>query len=159
VEQYNIREAAEKDIKAIFDLSNTPNVRNASFRSAPLSWEEHVAWFYRVLANPECIFLVADNAGQIGGQIRLNREDAQTVVSISVDPGFQGLGIGSSLYRAALAEARKKWPLAEVVARIKKTNSASITFFKKLGFIPASEELICGEQALVMVSTTKDEKK
>jgi ribosomal protein S18 acetylase RimI-like enzyme len=98
-------------------------------------------------------------AGQLAGQVRMSREDAQAVVSISVDPRFQGLGIGSSLYRAALADVRERWQIAKIVARIRKSNTASVAFFKKLGFIPAFEELICGEQALVMVSIVKDKRK
>ena len=157
--EIRIRQVNDGDIKGIFELSNQPSVRDSSFHGAAISWPEHVRWFLSVTTNPLCGFYVAEKDGMLAGQIRLFSEGHRVIVSISVDPRFRGMGVGASLYHAALDDFRRRWPVRQVIAKIKKRNAHSVAFFKKLGFVLASEELINGEPALVMLDTFTDKER
>jgi ribosomal protein S18 acetylase RimI-like enzyme len=109
-----VRKAGPSDIRSIFELANLSSVRDASFRSAPIKWEEHVSWFQAALADPLCGFYVADTGRLLAGQVRFSREGEQAVVSISVNPGFRGKGVGASLYHQGLAHFRLQHPVEAV---------------------------------------------
>jgi len=147
-----VREVGQLDLRGIFELSNHPSVRDASFRGAPISWQEHVRWFAAMMRDPLCGFYVAESEGRIAGQVRFRQEGARTIVSISIAPCFRGRGVGAELYRRALAAFRSHHHASEVVARIKERNTEAIAFFRKLGFVFAATEWIGGEEAVVMVS-------
>ena len=147
----NVRKALPSDLHPIFELANQSSVREASFRRAPINWEEHVRWFPAMITDPLCGFYVAEIAGSMAGQLRFNRDGDQAVVSISVDPRFRGKGVGAALYSQGLADFRLRHPVRKIIAKIKKRNGQSIAFFQRLGFVDSSCERINDEEAVIMV--------
>lgn len=146
------RETGPRDVKGIFELSNRPSVRQASFNRAPITWSEHRTWFEKTRREPLCGFYVMEIDGALAGQIRFCSEGTLATVSISVDPRYRGRGVGASLYRQALTAFRALHPVNEVVAKIRKENTESAAFFKRLGFAFHSFEWIDGQEAIVMRS-------
>ena len=143
-------------MKGIFELSNHPSVRQASFNREPITWSEHCAWFDRMRRDPSCGFYVMEIEGALAGQIRFCAEGTLATVSISVDPRYRGRGVGASLYRQALTAFRALHPVNGVVAKIRKENTESAAFFKGLGFAFHSFEWINGQAAIVMRSNPED---
>ena len=144
------REAGPQDVRGIFELSNHPSVRQASFNRSPITWSEHCEWFDRTRREPLCGFYVMEIGGALAGQIRFRSEGTLATVSISIDPRHRGKGVGASLYHQALAAFRARHPVSEVVAKIRKENTGSAAFFSGLGFAVHSIEWINGQEAIVM---------
>lgn len=138
-------------MRAIFELSNTPSVRDSSFHPELIPWEDHVRWFEQARSDPESGFYVVEIDGVVAGQVRFNREGESTIVSISVGSSFRGRGIGDILYRDALTEYRRRCPVTKVEAKIRKGNVQSIAFFNKLGFIYARDEIVNDIESVVLV--------
>ena len=140
-EKIRIRPAGEGDVRPTFDLSNEPLVRTNSIHAEPISWDGHVAWFRKTLADPLVRFYVAETAeGEFAGQVRFRRENGDWVVSISVAPGFRGRGVG----RAILEEAMRHSGLRGFAALIRDGNAASRKMFAACGFRLFGETAIGG---------------
>lgn len=126
-----VRRAEDRDMRAVFELSNDPIVRTNSIHSEPIAWETHVAWFNRAITDPDVAFFVAETeAGKLVGQIRFNRRGGDWVVSISIDSAYRGRG----LTKALLLEAMSHIPQAAFVAEIATSNTASLRLFASVGF-------------------------
>jgi RimJ/RimL family protein N-acetyltransferase len=149
-ERFCVRKVHNDDLRAVFELSNAPSVRESSFHPALIPWEDHFRWFEKVRADPECGYYVAEINGVVAGQVRFKREGEAAIVSISVGPAFRGRGIGDRLYREAFADYRLGHPVARIEARIRKDNAPSAVFFRKLGFFCMGEAIFNGMESQIL---------
>ena len=130
-EKLNIRPADRDDIKKIFDLSNDPAVRKASFNSAPIIWEEHCAWFERQLSSRNSYFyIVEDNEKNFIAQVRFSTADSENKISISMSPDFRSKGLAGEIIR----KTSLKTGLRCIAAYIKPDNIPSLKSFIKAGY-------------------------
>ena len=149
-EKISIRRAEPLDIRAVFELSNDPVVRANSIHPEPISWETHVAWFNKSIADPAVIFFVAEDArGSFVGQIRFNRRGEHWIVSISIATEFRGQGLSAALLRDAMAQI----PDGSFIAEIASGNEASKRLFASAGFVEdASLNPPTGFQSFIKVN-------
>ena len=147
----SVRKALSSDLRPIFELSNQPSVRDSSFNSDPIAWADHVRWFAEATTDSNCGFYIAEIGGALAGQLRFNRQEEQAVVSISVDARFRGEGVGVALFQQGLADFMLTHPVQKIIAKIKKRNKPSITFFQRLGFSISSSERVDEEESVTMV--------
>lgn len=130
-----LRPACEKDCKLLWEWVNDPLVRNCSFNSDPISWEEHVKWFNKKLYDPNCfIFIAEDQNGIPVGQIRFDINDEQAEVGLSIDKCWRGLGYGTLLIRYGVKEMFQNTTIKSIHAFIKPCNIGSIKSFERAGF-------------------------
>lgn len=57
-----LKAATEKDINLLFEWTNDPSVRQNSFNSAPIPFEDHQRWFHRVLNDPNTFLYILYDA-------------------------------------------------------------------------------------------------
>lgn len=131
-----IRKAVPSDGKQILNLSDNPTIRKLSFQTKPITESEHSKWFKEKISDKNCLYFVAVLPDVIAGQMRLDIKDTEATISISINPQYQGYGIGTTLFKKGTETLRNKHPsVKEITALIKKENRVSQLFFEKIGFI------------------------
>jgi UDP-2,4-diacetamido-2,4,6-trideoxy-beta-L-altropyranose hydrolase len=130
----SIREALPEDCGQVWLLSNNRGVRENSFNSEPISFENHILWYKEKLVSPDVAFYVSDLHGVVGGQVRYDRKNDAAEISFSVAPAFRGRGLGKALIKDTIGQACNKLMVDRVFGLVKGFNHASIRAFLALGF-------------------------
>lgn len=144
-----LREAREEDCILIWQWSNDPDVRVASFSSGEILWEEHVEWFRQKMEDPHHIFLVAIDERNIPiGQARFGIEGIEATLSVSVAPEHRRKGYGRDLVDLSCRHLFRTTDIQVVHAYVKPGNLTSAQFFKNAGFLELRPTSIRGQMAL-----------
>jgi UDP-2,4-diacetamido-2,4,6-trideoxy-beta-L-altropyranose hydrolase len=129
-----LRRADAADSERIWQWSNDPAVRAASFRSEPIPWEDHCRWFDARLRDPGTSFYIADLHGPVG-QVRFQAETPEVaLISMSLGPAARGRGLGSALILAGCERFFAETTASQIRALIKLENVASLRAFSRAGF-------------------------
>ena len=151
------RPAQPADSQLYFDWANDPDTRRQSFNSDPISWEMHMAWFTRKLADPNALLLIFENeAGEPVGQVRFERTSVadqadELIIGVSVDKRQRGKGLSSQLIGLGCAVCREQWGTVTIHAYIKPDNQASVRTFERAGFKLSGESGKFGVPSLVYI--------
>jgi RimJ/RimL family protein N-acetyltransferase len=78
------------------------------------------------------------------GQVRIDKNEKEIVIGISIDEKFRGKSLGSEMLLQSTDDYLKKHSNSTITAYIKTENKASLAIFKKAGF---SNEELTTEQA------------
>ena len=89
---------------------------------------EHLEWFARKLASPECEFLIGEKDGQRVGFLRMDRRGDEWEVSILVAPGRRSNGCGKAMLNALVRGSRR------FVAEVLPANERSHELFQSCGW-------------------------
>lgn len=122
-----------KEKELVFKLQCKNNVRIYFNNPSVPTWDEHSAWFDRTIIKNDCFLYSIIVESQFVGYLRLDLKiiDKTALVSIIVDPEFQGQGIATG----ALINCSLIHPEFDLFAEIKDENIASIKSFSKAGFV------------------------
>lgn len=130
-----LRDIETTDMDLLFKWANDPTVRQNAFNTEPIPYENHRAWFARMLADKDIEqYILCD--GEIPlGQIRLNVEDDKAVIDYSIDKEWRGKGLGVRMVLMAEEELKnKKTDVIYSMAQVKYENTASARVFEKCGY-------------------------
>lgn len=130
-----LRRATMDDMDLLFKWANNPDVRKNAFNTEPIPYENHVAWFNKMMLNNSVIqYILCENDKELG-QIRLNIENKAGVISYSVDESFRGKGFGTKML-AMIEEiiVLKKIQVSTLIGQVKYENKASAKAFVKNGY-------------------------
>lgn len=134
---------AEADLPGIVEIYNdTAAHSTANFDTAPVSVDARRAWFGQFAPVGPYRLVVARRAGQVLGYASSQRYRdhpafAETVeISVALDPGCRGQGLGTALYRELLGALAGE-PVHVVLAGIALPNEASVALHRKFGFTEA----------------------
>jgi RimJ/RimL family protein N-acetyltransferase len=132
-----LRPAVGADSDTILAWNRIPGVRRHFHNPSPPTADEHAAWFAASLRDPERMLNVIELDRQPVGVLRLDRigtvgESARDgfLVSILVDPKFEGRGVA----KAALRAARRLMAGQRLVAEVTDANVASRRAFEASGY-------------------------
>lgn len=91
-----LRRAEAKDSDDLFAWVNDPVTRQASFNSAPISYEQHQEWFCRSMKDPNrLIFVAADEQCDSIGAVRIDKLNADVAeFDINLSPAMRGKDTG-----------------------------------------------------------------
>lgn len=152
-----LRLASQEDCRRLWEWANDPDVRNFSFSSEAILWEDHVRWFNLKLNDSNCITYIALNKqGSAIGQIRydqINQKDA--IISLIVDKEYRHQGYGTKLILLGSHEIFTITNIQTLHAYIKPTNFASRQAFIKAGFQDMGSSTINGNLAILLVQSQK----
>lgn len=137
------RPVSTEDLNLVYEWRNYPEIVALSASGSKVTWEEHVAWFSNLLANPDKLLLIIEDDGRPIGQVRFDKVECDALImGIYLVPSMVGQGRGKSLIKSACAYAKTKWPnLCFIKAEIRKENIRSQRAFAKAGFKCNSIEL------------------
>lgn len=130
-----LRPATLEDSHTLWSWRNDPATRAASRQGKVIAWDTHTDWFARTLADPGRVLWVAHLQGCRVGVIRFDAmADGRQEVSLYLDPGLHGLGLGAALLSAGeLALAQRLGP-TEVHAEVLPDNPTSQRLFQAAGY-------------------------
>ena len=130
-----LRAAEEADADLIFHWRNDPVTRRYFFDPRPLEVCVHATWYRDMLADPERILLIGENAGRAVGAIRYDIKDDTASISVFLDPSVHGKGYGVLMIRAGSHWLVAHRPgLHRLDAHIHPDNHASLAAFAAAGF-------------------------
>lgn len=128
----------------LFEWANDPATRAASFDTAPIPWETHVAWLDRKLASSDCRVYILSLERERERPVGVVRFDGvlgeQADISVTVAPEARGRGLASRLLDASVKALLESTPVRRVRAYVKPGNEASRRAFERAGFVPAPSE-------------------
>lgn len=130
VEEFEIKLATIKDMKAVFDLSNDKQVRANSFNTAKIEWKSHKNWFKNKLEDENCIFYILIFQNEFLGYIRLDKENEEWIITIHLSPKFRGKGMGTKALKKVCDINKNK----KIIAFVKEKNQSSYKSFSNAGF-------------------------
>jgi ribosomal protein S18 acetylase RimI-like enzyme len=81
--------------------------------------------------------------------VRIDKREDETIISVTLDPNYRGLGLGSKIISLGCNEFWKDNENA-ILAYIKKENVGSIKSFEKAGFIYYSTSIVEGVESLIL---------
>jgi RimJ/RimL family protein N-acetyltransferase len=137
-----LRKATYSDCKLLFEWTNDSAVRNNSFNSASIPFEDHQHWFNNVLNDSnKFLFILCDGTENIG-QIRLDKqEDGNAIVNYSISKLYRGKGYGLIIIQLINNYIiDNSLPIISLIAKVKKENVASQLIFKKCGYQISDKE-------------------
>lgn len=130
-----LRKATETDIETLFRWVNDETVRENSFDSHIISFEEHTAWFTRMMSDPNKVQYILVMNDEPIGQVRLSISGDEAEVSYSISKSVRGRGYGKEIIRLAIKQAMIDYPfVGKLIAKVKPSNAASYYCFSKNGF-------------------------
>lgn len=132
-----LRAATSADCDLFLEWANDPQVRAMAFHSKLIPLDSHREWFASRLASPSShLFVFESNTHNPIGQIRFD-QIAKGIyeVDVSVVQSQRGCGYGLELLKLAEAEIRIAEDVVSLRALIKPQNIASLTLFKRAGYI------------------------
>ena len=132
----SFRKANENDMMLYFNWTNDASVRENSYKSEPISLENHQNWFYKKIKEETCFMVVFENhIGTAIGQVRIQMQDDSTaIIGISNDVNHRGKGYAIKMIQMASEEFLKQNQQICISAYIKIENKASEKAFQKAGY-------------------------
>ena len=135
MENLIIREVSAKDELGILSIRNHSENYKWFFHNSPISAAEHKEWFAARLLNSRFFTLVAEGDFQVIGTASLNDyKDVSPKVSISIRPGLNNSGVGTTLLNELVLRSKSS-DIKSLSAEILEENLISLYFFSKNGFI------------------------
>lgn len=130
------RKATEADTQLYFDWANDSCVREQSFNSNMIDFENHKKWFKSKLEDESCLLFIFQNEEKLNvGQIRMQKENAKEVlIGISIASEHRGKGFAREMLQTASDHFLDSNPNFQINAFIKETNLSSKYAFEKAGF-------------------------
>ncbi len=130
-----LRPATLDDSRQLWEWRNDETVRQVSFSTDPVPWENHCRWFTSRVDSPACRILIAQNAAGLPvGQVRLDVANSRATISISIAAEFRSGGFGRPMIRKATQLAFWQLGVNGVDAFIKADNIASQKVFQHCGY-------------------------
>ncbi|MDP2586987.1 MAG: GNAT family N-acetyltransferase [Candidatus Komeilibacteria bacterium] len=130
---YQVRSGKLEDSKRVWEIRNNFLTRQNSNEQSVIPFENHQPWFIKkYFSYKDNKLVIIETNGQVAGYLRFDSEEGKGyVVSIALDPVWQGKGLGSVLLTDGLRLIKTD---QLIMAQVKKFNPASLKLFQKCGF-------------------------
>ena len=135
----NIKQSDREDLLA---WRNDKTVREMSFNKAPVSIEEHNAWFDKAIIDPNKIFYIGEiRPHQKIGVARFDRiKNNSYEINVNLALQCRGQGLGKLLISEGCSRLMNEKGASEIIAQVKTENTASIKAFINAGFVKTEEK-------------------
>lgn len=139
-QELNLRKADLNDMELFYFWANDPAVRDNSFQTEPIPWEDHVTWFTKKIRAADTeMWVMQTPQGLPLGQVRFDKDGTVMNISYSLDPIARGKGLGARLLELGISKVSESNSDAVIQAQVKKDNPASRKIFINLGFNETTE--------------------
>ena len=117
-----LRETTEDDADLLFEWTNDASVRENSFSTDEISYDEHIRWFHHMLADDTIRQYIYMHEGEPAGQIRITIDGQTAEIGYSIckekrDGCFTG------------SESRRGLPAGEEVKGKSETRQYGFTLY------------------------------
>jgi RimJ/RimL family protein N-acetyltransferase len=133
--QVTLRAARDEDSASLLAWRNDADAVRFSISGRAVTVEEHQRWFSGIVDDPERTRLwIAEQHDEPVGQVRIDIDAGIGTVSIAVDPGHRGRGVGTAMLRALTASVHTGDAPRQLVALVRSDNPASLHAFEAAAF-------------------------
>lgn len=130
----SLRKVNLNDARLIFNWANDPDVRNNSFNTNEIVWDEHVKWFHKKIQT-DSIWLILEKENKPVGVIRFDKGENSFLLNYSIAKEFRGFGYGKKIVELGIENlVNQKNEITTIEAHVKVNNKASQKIFNSLGF-------------------------
>lgn len=141
-EHLELVEAKPEDCEVVWRINNEPGARAQSLQPASILWEEHVAWYDRILADDNQRLWLAREGGDVVGVVRFRLDGEEATISIALDVACRGRGLGMHVIQAAGARLLAERSTLVLWAHVRATNVASVKAFLRAGYEEVDEQAL-----------------
>ena len=139
----NLRKVNKDDIELLYEWVNDPAVRNNSFNTGKIAFEDHKKWFENTLLNEDRIIFILEDSNTPVGQIRFDIKEDKAYIDYSVSKDNRGKGYGKVLLDMGVSKLKEIRPeVKTVIGLVKPQNEESKNCFKNSGY---PEKSVCYE--------------
>lgn len=118
----------------LYKWCNDSECRKNSLQTHKITYEEHCAWFKNKMEDKNCYMYIAKVEDRPVGQIRVDIQNNEGLISYSVAKEYRGNGIGKEML-SSIEEQSEICDLVDyLVATVKKDNIGSRRCFEKIGY-------------------------
>ena len=119
----------------LFNWANDEEVRGNSFNKEKIKYEDHYKWFNNKLESKGSYIFIAYIEDVPIGQIRLDLQENNGIISYSVSKDFRGKGYGEAIVRMLDSKIKEKSiNVNKLIAYVKHDNIPSQKIFIKLNY-------------------------
>lgn len=123
-----------KDSRRIWQIRNADVNRIFMNNQGKIAWADHQEWF-RPYLKKALLSLVLTKNNRVIGYLRFDQKGRKKIaISIAIDPGVKGRGLGSYLLKESIAQYEHKLNNYTIFADVKHNNLASNKLFDKCNF-------------------------
>lgn len=152
-----LRLADYNDVQNIFELSNEDEVRQNSFNSSKIKFEDHKKWFEGKIEDQNIIYLVIHIENNFAGQVRFDLKADSATVSISIKKEFRKLGLGRNFLEKSISYLKLNSPQIKTIkAYIKENNKKSLKLFQNIDFKYVKNVFIKNQNAFEYIYKISD---
>lgn len=140
-----MRKAGMEDMMLYFDWANDETTRQNAIHTSQISLEEHRSWFTKKIHDKDSkLFVFSTDENDIG-QLRLDRDGNDWIISYTVDKRFRGQGWGKIIVQQII----RNFPQLSMKALVKEGNIPSVKIFERCGFRRGKNMELDGRKFLV----------
>lgn len=134
---YKLRKVTSNDCDLIFEWANDKSVRENSFNSEKINYDEHIRWFNRKLISEESLMYILKVKSNEVGMIRLDKIDQLSyLINYSIAKEHRGNGYATVLLKII----KELNPSNILIGKVKNNNLGSIKAFLNSGYNMKEEE-------------------
>lgn len=130
-----LRPVKESDCDLLFEWVNDGEVRQRSFKTDSVLYDDHKKWFNKKLcSNLNYIFIICVDE-KLVGQIRIDIENNEGIIDYSVDKNYRGQGYGSkALEKIICVIKEQEIKVDKLIGKVKFDNLKSRKAFERAGY-------------------------
>lgn len=136
-----LREATKEDADLLFRWANDPVVRQSSFCTKQITYQEHLNWFEQLMndsARKQYIYMCGDDPV---GQVRIAIAGKEAEIGYSIAPDQRGKGYSVRMLQKLRERVAEEYPeIEKLIARVKPENVASGKAVTGAGFTEVYRE-------------------
>ena len=129
-----LRAAMIDDSSQLLAWRNDDAAVRSSTSGTMVSQHDHDRWFAGVINNPGYRVRIAMSGDVSVGYVRVDVREGVGTVSIAVDPAQRGKGYAAKILQAMVEDCKADCQVTELIAEVKRTNTASLRAFAAVGF-------------------------
>lgn len=148
-----MRKAEMEDMMLYFDWANDETTRQNAIHISQISLEGHRSWFTKKIHDKDSKLFVFSTEENDIGQLRLDRDGNDWIISYTVDRRFRGKGWGRIMVQKILRD----FSYLPMKALVKEGNIPSVRIFERCGFRRGEDIELDGRKFLVF--TIHDKRK
>lgn len=131
-----LSKARWEDVDLLFEWANENDVRENSFNSEKINYENHKKWFKRCLADQDIDNFICYLDSNPVGQIRLEYHNGEAVINYSIVKNYRGQGFGGRIIKLIESEIILSRPeILFLIGRVKCDNIASQRIFENNNYL------------------------
>lgn len=138
--ELNLRLADSDDSRFLYELRNDTDVRRSSFQTAEIPYEHHKEWFAKKLQDKNSRIYIMEENGHMIGQVRVDRQGKKAEISYALCKEVRGRGLSRWMLLQLESRIREAGFCRELIAEVKRENTASRKIFQALGYKETAEE-------------------